>query len=82
MDGGTSDILGPRPYSKKETNLDSHGVGKGTIFQNLEELQNWLKDYAVKHHRPFVVRHSNESVRYRSDVRTSTTVRGLSVQDL
>jgi hypothetical protein len=34
------------------------------IFNSLEDLKLWLKDYSVSHHRPYNVIHSCASTRY------------------
>jgi len=64
VDGGTSKVLGPRTYSKKETELNKHGVGKATIFTSFAHLKAWLSDFSLKHHRPFRVKYSDEKKRY------------------
>ncbi|XP_020180109.1 uncharacterized protein [Aegilops tauschii subsp. strangulata] len=37
---------------------------KGIKFGSLVEFKIWLCDYAIRNHRPFVVGHSNQKVRY------------------
>ena len=39
-------------------------IHKGMRFPTLESLKMWLQDYAVRHHRPFTVVHSQRSKRY------------------
>ena len=43
---------------------DSPEIRKGMKFNSLPELQFFLTDYAVRHHRPFYVVHSDKRVRY------------------
>ena len=43
---------------------DSLEIRKGMKFNSLPELQFFLADYAVRHHRPFNVVHSDKSLRY------------------
>ena len=65
VDGGTSKIVAPSLSSKEDNEQKEYGgISKGTKFKNLLELQMWLKDHAVKYHRPFKVKHSNSKVRY------------------
>ena len=64
VDCGTSKILAPRLTSKRDTKASVYGVSEGKIFESLVELQIWVKDYAVKFHRPFFVKKSNSKLRY------------------
>ena len=41
---------------------DSPEIRKGMKFNSLPELQFFLADYAMRHHRPFNVVYSNKSV--------------------
>ena len=43
---------------------DSPEIRKGMKFNSLPELQFFLADYAVSHHRPFNVVHSDKRVQY------------------
>ena len=43
---------------------DCPEIRKGMKFNSLPELQFFLADYAVHHHRPFYVVHSDKRVRY------------------
>jgi len=43
---------------------DCPEIRKGMKFNSLPELQFFLADYAVRHHRPFYVVHSDKRVRY------------------
>ena len=61
VDGGTSLVLGARPMSYRD---DDDGIVKGLTFQSLVELKVWIKEYAVKHHRPYTVFHSDKDTRY------------------
>jgi len=38
-------------------------IKKGMIFDTLEHLKYFLKDYAVRFHRPYYVSHSNKNKR-------------------
>ena len=57
-------MLGPRTYSKKDTDLHIHGVGKKTIFMSFAHMKARLSDFSLKHHQPFRVKYSDESKRY------------------
>jgi hypothetical protein len=37
---------------------------KGIIFKTMETMKIWLAEYALFHHRPFMVKHSDENKRY------------------
>ena len=50
--------------SESVIDSDSPEIRKGMKFNSLPELQFFLADYAVRHHRPFNVVHSDKSVRY------------------
>lgn len=50
----------PRPKDEDE---NAH-LKKGIKFGCLQEFKIWLSDYAIRNHRPFVVGHSNQKVRY------------------
>jgi hypothetical protein len=39
-------------------------IEKGMQFDNLEELKFFLRDYLVRHHRPYNVVHSSAKIRY------------------
>ena len=50
--------------SESVIDSDSPEIRKGMKFNSLPELQFFLADYVVRHHRPFNVVHSDKSVRY------------------
>ncbi|CAL5021779.1 unnamed protein product [Urochloa decumbens] len=39
-------------------------ISKGMIFDSLEELKFFMRDYSVRHHRPYDVVHSSAKLRY------------------
>jgi hypothetical protein len=45
-------------------NHDNIIIRKGIIFKTMEVMKIWLAEYAVFHHRPFMVKHSDENKRY------------------
>jgi hypothetical protein len=45
-------------------NHDNAIIWKGIIFKTMEVMKNWLMEYAVFHHRPFMVKHSDENKCY------------------
>jgi hypothetical protein len=36
-------------------------IRKGIIFKTMEAMKIWLTEYAVFHHRPFMVKHPDEN---------------------
>jgi hypothetical protein len=45
-------------------NYDTIIIRKGIIFKTMEAMKIWLATYVVFHHRPFMVKHSDENKRY------------------
>jgi hypothetical protein len=45
-------------------NHDNVIIRKGIIFKTMEVMNIWLVEYAVFHHRPFMVKHSDENKLY------------------
>jgi hypothetical protein len=45
-------------------NHDNVIIRKGFIFKIMEAMKIWLVKYAVLHHHPFMVKHSDENKRY------------------
>jgi hypothetical protein len=45
-------------------NHDNVIIRKGIIFKTMEAMKIWLMEYAVFHHRLFMVKHSDENKRY------------------
>ncbi|WVZ83697.1 hypothetical protein U9M48_030818 [Paspalum notatum var. saurae] len=39
-------------------------IEEGLRFETLEKLQDFLRDYSVRHHRPFKVKHLDDRLRY------------------
>ncbi|CAL5089712.1 unnamed protein product [Urochloa decumbens] len=47
-----------------ETDSTEGLIAKGMIFESIEELKFFLRDYSVRHHRPYDVVHSSVNLRY------------------
>jgi hypothetical protein len=45
-------------------NHDNVIIRKGIIFKTMEAMKIWLAEYAVFHHHPFMVKHSDENKLY------------------
>jgi hypothetical protein len=45
-------------------NYDNVIILKCIIFKTMEVMKIWLVEYKVFHHRPFMVKHSDENKRY------------------
>jgi hypothetical protein len=45
-------------------NYDNIIIRKGIIFKIMEAMKIWLAEYAMFHHHPFMVKHSNEDKHY------------------
>jgi hypothetical protein len=45
-------------------NHDNVIIQKCIIFKTMEAMKIWLAEYAVFHHRPFIMKHSNENKCY------------------
>ena len=45
-------------------NYDNVIIQKGIIFKTMEAMKIWLVEYAVFHHHPFMVKHSDDNKRY------------------
>jgi hypothetical protein len=45
-------------------NHDNVIIQKSIIFKTMEAMKIWLVEYAVFHHHPFMVKHSDENKRY------------------
>jgi hypothetical protein len=48
-------------YSVSLINHDNVIIQKGIIFKTMEAMKIWLAEYAIFHHRPFMVKHSDEN---------------------
>ena len=64
VDGGKTKELEATPSTTQDDDDNKSRIQKGLKFPGLLELQMWLREYAVKHHRPFIVEHSDEKTRY------------------
>uniref|UniRef100_A0ACD5YFM3 Uncharacterized protein n=1 Tax=Avena sativa TaxID=4498 RepID=A0ACD5YFM3_AVESA len=64
VDGGKGIMLGPRTSSYRDGNEVNNGFCKGSRFKTLLEFKQWIKDFSVKHHRPYTVVHSDIKKRY------------------
>src|SRR3989337_2660353 len=53
-------VSDPRPKNEDENAY----LKKGIKFCTLQEYKIWLCDYAIRNHRPFVIGHSNQNIRY------------------
>jgi hypothetical protein len=45
-------------------NHDNVIIRKDIIFKTMKTMKIWLVEYVVFHHRPFMVKHSDENKRY------------------
>jgi hypothetical protein len=45
-------------------NHDNVIIRKGIIFKIMDAMKIWLAEYVVFHHRPFMVKHSDENKCY------------------
>jgi hypothetical protein len=45
-------------------NYDNVIIWKDIIFKTLEVMKLWVAEYVVFHHRPFMVKHSDENRHY------------------
>ncbi|KAK1627402.1 hypothetical protein QYE76_001717 [Lolium multiflorum] len=64
VDGGKSLLLGARPISKRDVDARTAMIFKGLTFDTFLELKVWLKEFSIKHHRPYTVVHSDLKTRY------------------
>ncbi|KAK1616029.1 hypothetical protein QYE76_021546, partial [Lolium multiflorum] len=64
VDGGKSLLLGARPLSKRDADGRTAMISKGLTFDTFLELKIWLKEFSIKHHRPYIVVHSDLKKRY------------------
>ncbi|KAK1662188.1 hypothetical protein QYE76_050347 [Lolium multiflorum] len=64
VDGGKSLLLGARPISKRDVDGRTAMISKGLTFDTFLELKIWLKEFSIKHHRPYIVVHSDLKKRY------------------
>ena len=47
-------------FADPETDI----IRKNMLFPTLEDMKIWLQEYSVRHHRPFIVTHSDVNKRY------------------
>ena len=60
VDGGMSKTIEARQFPSSTPDAISMSyVRKGLMFEHMLEFRMWLCEYAVKHHRPFIVVHSD-----------------------
>ena len=64
VDGGKGIVLGARATSYRDVLGKDRGISQGMRFDTLLVLQIWLKDFAVRHHRPYKVIHSDVKKRF------------------
>ena len=64
VDGGNSLVVGARPISHRDMDQKTNGIAKGLTFGSLLEFKVWIKDFSIKHHRPYTVGHSDLKKRY------------------
>ncbi|KAK1632768.1 hypothetical protein QYE76_007083 [Lolium multiflorum] len=64
VDGGKSFLLGARPISKRDVDATTAMISKGLTFDTFLELKIWLKEFSIKHHRPYIFVHSDLKKRY------------------
>jgi hypothetical protein len=66
VDSGKTKVLEAMPSTTQDDDDDDnkYHIKKGLKFPDLVELHMWLSEYAVKHHMPLFVKHSNEKKRY------------------
>ena len=50
--------------SEPEPDGQNELISMGMIFDSLDELKHFMRDYSVRHHRPFNVVHSDKKKRY------------------
>lgn len=50
--------------SMEEENSETELIKKGMVFDSLDEVKFWFRDYSVRHHRPYEVVRSNAKERY------------------
>jgi hypothetical protein len=48
----------------RDLNHDNIIIRKCIIFKTMKAMNIWLAEYAVFHHHPFMVKHSDENKRY------------------
>ncbi|XP_020169921.2 uncharacterized protein [Aegilops tauschii subsp. strangulata] len=65
VDGGMSKAIEARQFPSSTPDAISMSyVRKGLMFEHMLEFRMWLCEYAMKHHRPFIVVHSDCNKRY------------------
>lgn len=64
VDGGKTKDLEATPSTTQDDDANKSRIKEGLKFPNFVEMQMWLCEYAVKHHRPFKVKYSDEKKRY------------------
>lgn len=46
------------------TDPENDIIWKNLLFPTMEDMKVWLQEYSVRHHRPFIVQHSDVNKRY------------------
>ena len=69
VDGGMSKVIEPRPCPepgepRDEDEDENAYLKKGLKFVSLQAFEVWLSDYAIRNHRPYLVGHLHQKVRY------------------
>ena len=64
VDGGKTIVLGARPISHRDMDHATNGIAPGAKFGTFLELKIWIKEFSVKHFRPYTVVHSDMKKRY------------------
>ncbi|KAE8797619.1 hypothetical protein D1007_27086 [Hordeum vulgare] len=60
VDGGMSNTIEARMFPSSTPNaISTSYLKKGLMFEDILELKMWLREYAVKHYRPFRVAYSD-----------------------
>ena len=55
---------GLQMYRKSLYDHKNKILSKGMVFSTMSELKLFLQDYAVYHHMPYTVTHSDKELRY------------------
>ena len=55
---------GLQMYRKSLYDHEKETLRKGMIFNTMSEMKLFLQDYVVYHHRPYIVTHSDQELRY------------------
>ena len=50
------------------------------MFSSMDDMKVWLQEYSVRHHRPFVVTHSDANKRYTVRCERGARMEGMGAQ--